>query len=116
MPMRFVWWRNNQMAGADGHAPIGNGPDTSIARDDKEKLSARVMVPVGHRTCVEMNESRIWLFLRRCGVEHLQLNVSTEQSPVVAAAITASNDDHWQSPVTNRLRIVPIPSTKASTT
>ena len=23
MPMCFVWWRNNQMAGADGHAPIG---------------------------------------------------------------------------------------------
>lgn len=116
MPMRFVWWSNNQMAGADGHAPIGHGSDTSIARDDKEKLSARVMVPVGHRTCVEMNESRIWFFLSRCGVEHLQLNVSTEQSPVVAAAITASNDDHGQSPVTNRLRIVPIPSTKASTT
>ena len=50
MPMCFVRWCNNQVAGADGHAPIGHGSDTSIARDDEEKLAARVMVPVGYRS------------------------------------------------------------------
>ena len=50
MPMGFIRRGNNQVAGIDSHRTIGNRSHTGVAGHDEEKLSTRVMVPVGHRS------------------------------------------------------------------
>ena len=65
---------------------------------------------------MKMHQGSVRFLVARGGVEHLEFDMSTKQASVPAVPVTAGHDDHERSPVTNRLRILPIPSIEASTT
>tara|TARA_B100001123_G_scaffold366999_1_gene426966 strand:- start:4840 stop:5034 length:195 start_codon:yes stop_codon:yes gene_type:complete len=63
MPVGLVWWRNDEVARVDRDSSILRGPYARFTGYDKKQLPSGVMVPIGHRSGVEMDQSCVRFLL-----------------------------------------------------
>ena len=63
MPVGLVWWRNDEVARFDRDCSILRRSYARFTGYDKEQLSTGVMVPIGHRSGVEMDQSCVRFLL-----------------------------------------------------
>jgi len=71
MPVRLAWWSNNKVARVDRDRSIGRRSHAGLTGYDKEQLPTGMMVPVGHRSRVEMDQSRVRFLVARRRMKHL---------------------------------------------
>jgi hypothetical protein len=71
MPVRLAWWSNDKVARVDRDRSIGRRSHAGLTGYDKEQLPAGMMVPIGHRSRVEMDQSCVRFLFARCRMKHL---------------------------------------------
>jgi len=71
MPVSLAGWGNDEVARVDRDCSIFRRSYPSFTGYDKEQLSTGMMVPVGHRSRVEMDQSCVRFLVVRCRIEHL---------------------------------------------
>jgi len=71
MPVGLTWWGNDEVARVDRDCSIGRRSYAGFTGYDKEQLPTGMMVPVGHRSRVEMDQSCVRFLIVCCRIEHL---------------------------------------------
>jgi hypothetical protein len=71
MPVGLAWWSYDKVTRADGDCSILRRSYAGFTGYDKEQLSSGMMVPIGHRSRVEMDQSCVRFLVVCCRIEHL---------------------------------------------